>query len=435
MKTNKKTIIILLLIVIISVGFLYFTRLNAQDNNNENNLDSNTDLVSEKIIVSPDIVRSVIIEDGQTYGELMKSLELSPELANLIYKKSFSTYDLAKIRSGKEMKLIFDPEDKQLKSLVYCIDSESELIVENLKYYKPEEDENIVSSSTKIMPETDIDNNSNWKARVGEINYDIKVVEKEGKLESSLYNWALENSVDERAIIEMANAFQWSLDFAMDPRIGDNFKFIYEERYLNEDYVMPGKLLAAKYVNAGENYEVYFFEESEDNKGYFDVEGNSVQKMFLKAPVAFKYISSGFTTGLRYISAFDVSTGHRAIDYAASYGTPIRSVGDGTIVMVKYNGSYGNMVSVRHNGTYTTNYAHMSKFAVKYGDRVKQGEVIGYVGSTGFSTGPHVHFEMVKNGIKINPLLEVLPPGEAIKEENKARFFENIESLQERLNK
>lgn len=432
MKINKRITVILSVVALFLVGFLYYNQLNAQ--NNETKLNTENDAKIEENLIPEDIVKSVTIEKGQTYGELMKDLNISSEISKEIYDVSLESYDLAKIRAGKEISLYFDPVNEELKKLIYSIDSELELVVENLNYYSLLEDKSVNSSSTETMLETNEEENLHWRAKVGEINYEIKIVEKEGELESSLYNWAVDNSVDERAIIEMANAFQWSLDFAMDPRVGDNFKFIYEERYLKEDYVMPGKLLAAKYVNAGQNYEVYFFEESEDNKGYFDSEGNSVQKMFLKAPVAFKYISSGFTTGLRYVSAFDVSTGHRAIDYAANYGTPIRSVGDGTIIMARYNGSYGNMVSVRHNGTYTTNYAHMSKFAVKYGDKVKQGDVIGYVGSTGFSTGPHVHFEMVKNGIKINPLLEVLPPGEAIKEENKARFFDSIKDLQEKLN-
>jgi murein DD-endopeptidase MepM/ murein hydrolase activator NlpD len=150
--------------------------------------------------------------------------------------------------------------------------------------------------------------------------------------------------------------------------------------------------------------------------------------MFLKAPVEFKYISSGFTTGLRYIEAFNVSTGHRAIDYAAETGTPIRAVGDGTITFAGWDSrGYGNMVSIRHNSTYSTNYAHQSKMAVKNGQKVKQGDIIGYVGSTGFSTGPHLHYEMLKNGAKINPLQEILPPGQPIKEENRERFFGEVE--------
>ncbi|NCU40067.1 M23 family metallopeptidase, partial [Candidatus Falkowbacteria bacterium] len=136
-----------------------------------------------------------------------------------------------------------------------------------------------------------------------------------------------------------------------------------------------------------------------------------------------------------YVKEFNVSTGHRAIDYAAPLGTPIRAVGDGTITFAGWNGPYGYMVSVRHNGTYSTNYAHMSKMAVGKGNKVKQGDVIGYVGSTGFSTGPHLHYEMVKNGVKINPLAEVLPPGEALKGESLDRFKAEIASWQIELNK
>jgi len=151
--------------------------------------------------------------------------------------------------------------------------------------------------------------------------------------------------------------------------------------------------------------------------------------------VAFKYISSGFTTGLRYIKAFNVSTGHRAIDYAAPSGTPVRSVGDGTVTFSGWDGSYGYRVGIRHNGTYSTNYAHLSKIAVKRGAKVKQGDIIGYVGSTGFSTGPHLHYEMIKNGVKINPLTEVLPPGQELKPENKDRFYETIKEWQIELDK
>ena len=134
-------------------------------------------------------------------------------------------------------------------------------------------------------------------------------------------------------------------------------------------------------------------------------------------------------TGKRYISAFHTfSRSHRAIDYAASIGTPIRSVGDGVVTAAYYSRvGYGNLLSIRHNATYSTNYAHLSRFAVRVGQKVKQGQVVGYVGSTGYSTGPHLHFEMVKNGAKINPLREVLPPSKPIKQENKDRFLKIVE--------
>jgi len=185
-------------------------------------------------------------------------------------------------------------------------------------------------------------------------------------------------------------------------------KFIHEDRYLDGEYIMPGKILAGQYINDGEKYEIYYFEEDKDNSGYFDQDGNSVQKMFLKAPLAFKYISSPFTTGPRYIEAFNVSTGHRAIDYAANYGTPIKAVGDGTITFAAWNGPYGNMVKIRHNGTYNTNYGHMSKFAVKRGQKVKQGQIIRSKRRVGkFYMIPN----FIVNGDSLPTILHVVPIG------------------------
>ena len=224
----------------------------------------------------------------------------------------------------------------------------------------------------------------------------------------------------------------------MNIRTGDYFKFIYEERYLDGEYVMPGDILVAKFINDGREYKAYYLDRAqldENNSvgGYYNENGESMQKIFLKAPVSYKYISSGFTTGLRYVQAFDVSTKHRAIDYAAPYGTPIKAVGDGTVVHASWNGGYGNFISIRHNSTYTTNYAHLSKYAVSYGQKVVQGQTIGYVGSTGFSTGPHVHYEMVKHGTKINPQTEDFPSTDGVAEEDQEAFNKIIEKYKEQL--
>jgi len=352
--------------------------------------------------------RLLEITGGDTYSQLMGKGGIDTSTAEAIFKASAPIYGLEKIRAGHNLELIYNTDWSELKKLTYKIDSEDEV--------------NIVKDTA-----------GTWTAEMKPIDYEVRLVVKSGEVKTSMYAAALENNIDERAIIELADAFQWSIDFALDPRIDDTFKFVYEERYLDGQYVMPGQVLAGTYANAGQAYNVYYFSEDASNISYFDENGNSVQKMFLKAPVAFKYISSGFTTGLRYVEAFNVSTGHRAVDYAATYGSPIRSVGDGTVIFAAYNGSYGNMVKIQHNGTYTTNYGHMSKFAVKKGTKVKQGQTIGYVGSTGFSTGPHVHFEMVKNGVKINPLTEILPPGQAIKPESKERFMAEIQKWQEML--
>jgi len=409
-KRKKSIYSLISLVTLVVISLFYFNRTIKASFEKEAEI-NNAESKVEEVVVVPDTFKELVeIEAGNTYGLMMsEKTDLNALIVNGIYQASVDVYDLAQIKAGKVIELIYNYQDKSFKELVYKVNNEEELVVKAL--------------------------DDKFEAEIRLIPYETKVVVKEGKIETSLYEAALKQDIDEKAIISLAEAFQWTIDFAMDPRVGDTFRFIYEERYLDGEYIRPGNVHAAKYVNAGEVYYAYYFEENEDNQGFFDENGNSVQKIFLKAPVEFKYISSGFTTGRRYVEAFNVSTGHRAIDYAATYGTPIRSVGDGTVSFSGWNGAYGNMVKVRHNGTYSTNYGHMSKIAVRNGTKVKQGDVIGYVGSTGFSTGPHLHYEMVKNGVKINPLNEVLPPGEALTGESLIKFQEQLKLLKEELDK
>jgi murein DD-endopeptidase MepM/ murein hydrolase activator NlpD len=412
MKYNKQIeYLALSLIFLIILSFFYY-------NNNlkiswGGKIDENREIIlKEEVLTEPETLKKLVeIETGDTYSILMsEKTDLNKETINEIYQASKEIYDLAQIKTGNFIELTYNYKDNEFKELVYKIDTEKELIVRV--------------------------NKDDFLAETRPIPYETKIIIKEGNIKTSLYEAAMAQNIDERAIIALAEAFQWTLDFAMDPRVGDNFRFIYEEKYLNGEYIRPGKVLAAKYINIDKPYYLYYFVENSDNSGYFDENGNSVQKIFLKAPVSFKYISSGFSTGPRYIKAFNVYTDdHRAIDYAASLGTPIRAVGDGVVTFAGWSGSYGYMVSLRHNSTYSTNYAHMLKMAVKKGDKVKQGDIIGYVGSTGFSTGPHLHYEMVKNGVKINPLIEILPPGESLQENSLAIFKESIKPLKEKLDK
>ncbi len=405
-----------IIFILIIIGFWYFLRdveFIKKDRNNKSITLAEISTTTEKVVSKKeDTIKMVEIIKDSTYGDLMKELGVDYGEAMEIYALAKDEYDLVKIRLGRFLKLTFDSETEEFKKLEYKIDSEEELIIEK----------NNISTSTS------------WTVVRKDINYEVRQKIVSGTIESSLYQVALDNDIDIRAIIELANAFQWSIDFAMDPRVDDTFKFVFEERFLDDKYIMPGKVLTGYYINDGTKYSVYYFEESEKNMGYFDQDGNSVQKIFLKAPVEFKYISSGYTTGKRVIMEFGLSGPHRAIDYAAPIGTPIRAVGDGTITFAGWsNIGYGYLTSIRHNSTYSTNYAHQSKILVKRGQKVKQGEIIGKVGSTGYSTGPHLHYEMVKNGVKINSLKEVLPPGKPIKDENKERFQGELEKYNELL--
>lgn len=382
------------------VAIALFVVLNLVKNDKDSPATSGLPTEVEKPI-KKDRVSKVEITEKATFSKLLQDI-LPPQTVQAIYDSAKRTYDLAKIRVGYNLELIFDKDTDSFKQLIYKIDSEDQLVVSV-------GDSDLIKSVLEPIP------------------YEVKIEVLKGEVKTSMYQAALDNNIDLRAIIDLANAFQWTIDFATDPRVGDKFAMVVEQRYLNDKYVMPGRVLAGRYMNDGTPFEIYYFEESKDNSGYFDGDGKSTQRMFLKAPVEFKYISSGFTTGKRYVDAFNVATGHRAIDYAAPTGTPIRAVGDGIVTRASWSPvGYGNLTSIRHNGTYSTNYAHQSRFLVRVGQRVKQGQIIGKVGTTGFSTGPHLHFEMVKNGVKINPLREILPPGRAINKENKPAFEEVI---------
>ena len=355
-------------------------------------------------------VERVEITPQATFGVLMEDAGVSGADTTAIYAASQDVYDLATIRAGKTLDLYYDPTGSgtgTFSELVYALNDEEELHVRK--------------------------QGEAWTAGKETIAYEIKLKTVEGTVESSLYAAAMGQGIDERAVIGMADVFQWTIDFAQDVRVGDTFKFIYEERYRDGAYVMPGHVLAAEYVNDGTAYRGFRFVDSKGEEGYYDEKGTSLRKMFLKAPVAFKYITSGFTTGRRYVSAFNTSTGHRAIDYAAKAGTPIRATADGVVSFAGWDGPYGNKVSIRHNGTYSTNYCHQSKMIVKRGQHVEQGQVIGYVGSTGFSTGPHLHYEMVKNGTKINPLKETFPGTDPVPEAEKPAFEEVVKSWEGKL--
>lgn len=371
-----------------------------------------------EIEITPEIKdKEVIIEiePNMTFSIIAEQAGLDHTMMQELFTCSEEVYDLSKIRVGRQMKFVFDKDTNLLKQAIYPIDTEEELYIQ--------------------QNEAGV-----WCAERKIIDYEIKLKTVSGTIESSLYESAVEQDIDIRAIIDLADVFAWTIDFGMGIRQGDAYKFIFEERYRDGEYVMPGKIIAARFVNDGNLVEGYYFEEGLDENGhlidgYYHPDGNSVQKIFLKNPVSFRYISSGYTTGPRYISAFSAFTSsHKAIDYAANAGSPISAVGDGQIVSAGWNGAYGNFVSIRHNETFTTNYGHLQKIYVKYGQYVSQGDIIGTVGSTGYSTGPHLHFEMVKYGTKINPLTVDLPSDKSVAEENLVAFKESIKQWQEQLN-
>jgi murein DD-endopeptidase MepM/ murein hydrolase activator NlpD len=230
--------------------------------------------------------------------------------------------------------------------------------------------------------------------------------------------------------MELVNIFGWDVDFALDIRKGDRFALLFEEHYLDGDKLRDGKILAAEFTSRGDTYRAVLFTDPQGNSQYYSPDGKSMRKAFLRSPVDFRRISSKFQPE-RYHPVLGKKRPHRGVDYAAKTGTPIKAAGDGKVIFRGRKGGYGNTVVLQHGGNITTLYAHMSKFrrGVSSGSRVKQGQIIGYVGATGLATGPHLHYEFRINGSHRNPLTVKLPDAEPIPAKYKGEFMQQSRQL------
>ena len=231
---------------------------------------------------------------------------------------------------------------------------------------------------------------------------------------------------DQNITMELSEIYAWTVDFfGIQP--GDTFKVVYENRYIKDECIGMGRILASYLKNSGEGHYAYYFEQN--NKGeYFDENGDNLRKAFLKAPLNYKRISSTFSNARKH-PVTKVVRPHHGVDYAAPTGTPVVTVADGTVIEKGWDKKGGgNYVKVKHNNTYTTTYMHLNGFAkgIQKGSKVKQGQLIGYVGSTGMSTGPHLDFRLNKNGKYINPLTFESPSANPVSGENKVAFEEKI---------
>ena len=238
---------------------------------------------------------------------------------------------------------------------------------------------------------------------------------------SSLWNAISDSELDINLALKLSDIYAWSIDFFGLQKM-DSFIVYYSELYIDNEPIGIDSIYSAIFYHANHPYYAIYFEK-EDIKGYWDLEGNSLRKAFLKAPLSFSRISSHFTYARKH-PIYKTIRPHTGVDYAAPAGTPVMSIGDGVVIAKGYKGGGGNTIKIRHNSVYTTAYLHLSKFAsnIKEGTHVSQGQVIGYVGSTGSSTGPHLDFRVWKNGEPINPLKLESPPVEPIPDNLKAEF-------------
>lgn len=259
-------------------------------------------------------------------------------------------------------------------------------------------------------------------AVLGEKEIKVVLTSTSGEIKSSLWNSLVEVDADPNLANDLSEIYAWTIDF-FGLQKGDSYKAVYETYFVDDKYTGLGKVKLASF-NHG-NKELYAFYFEQNGKGdYFDAEGNSLQRTFLKAPLRYSRISSGFSNS-RLHPVLKIRRPHHGVDYAAPTGTPVYTVGDGVVLQKGYQKSGGgNYIKIKHNGTYTTVYMHLSGFAkgIKVGQHVKQGDLIGFVGSTGLSTGPHLDFRFYRNGSAVNPLKVESPPSKPIEETNRVEF-------------
>lgn len=259
-----------------------------------------------------------------------------------------------------------------------------------------------------------------------EIERRIKI--SDGTIESSLWNAMISNGDDPQLALELSNIYAWTIDFFGIQR-GDSYKVMFEELYVEGQRIGIGKIFTSVFKHLNNDHFAFYYEQDDDGD-YFDEQANSLRKSFLKAPLQYSRISSHFSHR-RLHPVHRVYRPHHGVDYAAPTGTPVMAIGDGKVTFARYKGAAGNMVEIVHNSVYKTQYLHLSKYGkgIREGVRVKQGQVIGYVGSTGTSTGPHLDFRVYENGKPVNPLTVKSPPAEPIKPEYKDDYLNHADSL------
>ena len=322
------------------------------------------------------------VNNSQTIGQILNSNGVSYADVDKIEQLSKSFFDLKSVKAGNAYHLYFTNDS--LNKLHYFIYKISEYAYFQVNF--------------KDTLEADL-----IKRKVV-----IKTAKTSCIIKSSLWQTMKNNKLDPNLAIKLSEIFAWVVDFYRIQK-GDRFKVFYEKEFVNNKVIGIGNIKAAYFENAGKKFYAFHFDNDTVND-YFNENAESLRKAFLKAPLKFSRITSGYTNK-RFHPVLKTSRAHLGTDYAAPTGTPIMSVGDGTVIEARYQGGNGNYVKIMHNSVYTTQYLHMSRFAkgIRPGVHVSQGDIIGYVGSTGLSTGPHVCFRFWKNGMQVNHLKEEFP--------------------------
>ena len=408
-KYKKQFFILCGLIILASLVFLLSpkkTTLKSSDEFNKeiNNLYSffvnkNSNLQNKKIIKikSGDSLQRILLKEGISQSEI-----------NKIYSQIIKKFDLKKIQQGQDLKVILNKNNNQISisRLSFQLDSLS-----TVHLYSNQND-----YAVKII-----------KKNLEKVNFLAQ-----GVIQNSLYGSASKVGVDPEIIIEFARIFGFEIDFQRDIRANDEFKIFYE-RYEDDDGETHknGNILFAYMKNNGREITLYRYTDAKKISGYYTADGKSIEKALMKTPINGARLSSVF--GFRKHPILGYNKLHQGTDFAAPRGTPVMASGSGTVERASWFGAYGKYVSIRHNSTYKTAYAHLSGFGkgIKAGTKIQQGRIIGYVGSTGRSTGPHLHYEVLVNNKRVNSQRLNLPSGRSLNKEEIIDFNTQIKRVKE----
>ena len=344
-----------------------------------------------------------IVKPNQTLGEILYYNHIDYPQINKIVKSAKNIFDVKRINAGQNYTVLCSKDSIDKASFfIYEIDPVNFVVFDLTK---------------------------NMSVFLGKKDIEVRLKKAKGEINNSLWITMENKGLSPRLTHELSTIYAWTIDFFKIQK-GDEFKVYYEDRYVDNKYIGIGKIIAAQFIHNNKSYFAYYYKEKNGRGDYFNEKGETLRKAFLMAPVDYKRISSRYSKNRKH-PVTGRWKGHFGTDYAAATGTPIWTTADGVVVKASYTRNNGNYVKIKHNNTYTTQYLHMSKIknGIKRNVKVKQGQIIGYVGSTGLATGPHVCYRFWKNGRQVDPYKQKLPPGDPIKKENYNDFMNVKDSL------
>lgn len=352
----------------------------------------------------------VVVSSGDTLSKLLLEQGLNHNDVDIIAKVLKADADITTLRAERDRLEFVRPADDAPVSKI------------------------IVVPSPWRQVELTCNSNGAWDCKTVDIERDTRAVYKTGEIldGDSFYLAGQRAGIPAGILADVYDLLAFEMDFERDVRAGQNFSVLYEENFAEGKKIDNGRVLAVSFEALRGNVQMYRFRKSDGTYGYYDAEGNGAIKSLKRTPINNAKITSNFSRNRKH-PVLGYTRAHKGVDFRASTGTPIPAAGAGRVVARAYNRGHGNYVKIRHNGSYETLYAHMSRFAkgVNVGTNVRQGQTIGYVGSTGYSTGPHLHYEIIKNGVHVNPMTVKLPAISNLGKEDKKKFKEYLKILED----